>query len=453
MSLLLSLFAAFAAMWGKRWLGSDLRNAGRTMIEHCGDRQRKCDEFKKWRFELYIEAPAIMLYIAIFLLVIGVYVDLGPVNTTLTIALFPMIPLGALFILISFLGTLRRSRYPAVPSSGKKPGSRITAALRSIAAAGTSSYGRLSWSPVLAFLRGLWAGVAPLPSRILRTVVRLPRVVTQHRSRSPPLPITGHTPPQALPTTTTPDTPTIPGTSPWLEHETRTTLCRENASDIRCTSWVLWNMVNQEVLDLAIRLASTIRWFEGGLNILPPYDLIVSTLIACFDPSGKLHPGSRDRAYYSAQAVLWIHIRAERISAELATRFSLPIINYNTSSLFPDRELQDLLETCRLQDTPLVLARMYSIPPGVSLTHLRWRSNALLHLSWAMQEVPDAFGMIDDHVVEGCMDAVPLDAMLNRLLTSCIFLGGAVERDVLKIQDKSYVVSIFHFPILSRCSC
>ena len=40
-SLLVSLLAAFVAMFGKQWLNRYLRNPGGSMIERCGDRQRK----------------------------------------------------------------------------------------------------------------------------------------------------------------------------------------------------------------------------------------------------------------------------------------------------------------------------------------------------------------------------------------------------------------------------
>lgn len=149
MSLLLSLLAAFAAMWGKRWLGDDLRSTGRTMIEHCGDRQRKHDEFKKWRFWIYIEAPPFMLYAAILLLVFGFYVNLATVNTTVFFALAPLVFSGLLYVLASFVGAAQHPHRPTLPvvprNSGKQAGSRIAAAFRSVAA-GICLHKHLSWS-------------------------------------------------------------------------------------------------------------------------------------------------------------------------------------------------------------------------------------------------------------------------------------------------------------------
>ena len=45
---------------------------------------------------------------------------------------------------------------------------------------------------------------------------------------------------------------------------------RTNADDVRCVSWVLRNITDPEALDAAIRLAGTIRWFYGGINVDPP---------------------------------------------------------------------------------------------------------------------------------------------------------------------------------------
>ena len=55
-SLLISLLAAFIAMLGKQWLNRYLRHSGGSMIERCGDRQRKCDGLKKWPLRFFIES-------------------------------------------------------------------------------------------------------------------------------------------------------------------------------------------------------------------------------------------------------------------------------------------------------------------------------------------------------------------------------------------------------------
>jgi hypothetical protein len=138
---------------------------------------------------------------------------------------------------------------------------------------------------------------------------------------------------------------------PWLEptdpdHSSEKT----NTNDVRCVSWILSNITDPEALEAAIRLAGTIRWFEDGLNVEPPYILFVSTLKACFGPTGKVYPGLRDRAYHAAQAVLWIHTLALCKSAEFASRFSLPTIPHDTT--FHDPDLQHLLQIYTGQHYP-----------------------------------------------------------------------------------------------------
>ena len=50
----ISLLAAFIAMLGKQWLNRYLRNSGGSVIERCGDRQRKFDELEKWPFHSFV---------------------------------------------------------------------------------------------------------------------------------------------------------------------------------------------------------------------------------------------------------------------------------------------------------------------------------------------------------------------------------------------------------------
>ena len=466
LSSLLSLLAAFAAMWGKRWLSDDLRSAGETMIERCGDRQRKRDEFKTWRSWMFIESPPFMLSIVIQLLILGVCANAAP-NNTVRIILIPVVILGALYVAASLYGT---NHAPIPVDPWMEAGFRPVAALHSIAAAGISLCKRPLLSLTLTPLYTLWVGIILPLSRIPRAVLSLSRAETWCHSRGLPMPTTQVPTPQlpslrdlwekiqcklllamlrfppTPPLSTAPDTPE---TSSWLEHETQVTLWRTNANDVRCVSWIIWNITSQEVLDLAIQLAGMILWFDEGLGVVPPYKLIISILKACFDSSGRLRPGSRDRAYYCARAALWIGIRAMR--SQGGSGFPRPIIRCN--SLLPDRDLQELLEICGLEDTSRILARMYHIPPDVSPEYLQWTSSALLHLSWAKRNTPGAFDMVGDLAVERYMDTIPSAAIVDRLLASCIFLGRSVDGVVLRIQDKSSVIPYFRTPSRSCCFC
>ena len=403
-SLLTSLLAAFFAMLGKQWLKRYLGNAGGSMIERCRDRQRKCDGLAKWSFHLFIGSPSVMLQISLLLLACGLCRRMWSINIAIARVLIALAAIGVLFYLAT-------------------------------AVAGMLSYACPFQTPASIALQDPWKKVQ---RRLIPVISRWKEAISWTRRtrnkgiwqflhhQSPPI-----TPPESAQVQP----------RPWLTPKDLAIIQRTNADDVRCVSWVLRNITDPEALDAAIRFSATIRWFEDGINVEPPYDLIVSTLEACFDPTATLHPGLGDRAYHSAQAVLWIHVRARCISEKLSRRFPLPTICCNTTSL--NHDLADLLGVYRGLDTPDVVAWMHRITPALTPMHLQWTSNALLHLSWANRSVPDAFNSIHCYPDERDWNNVPLNVMLNLLLTWCIVLGWPVEEEVLKIQDKSCVTSCF----------
>ena len=136
----------------------------------------------------------------------------------------------------------------------------------------------------------------------------------------------------------------------------------------------------------------------------PPYDQIVSALKGCFD----------------VQAVLWIHICAMCVSRELAV-YPLPIIAHDTRSLDPD--LKYLLEICASKDTSDMLVHMHNADLDATPACIQWISNAFLHFSWAHQNVPDVFKILSQGTWTPSERTIPLNELLDYILTSCIFLG------------------------------
>ena len=171
----------------------------------------------------------------------------------------------------------------------------------------------------------------------------------------------------------------------------------------------------------------------------PPYDQIVSTLKGYFDSYGRIYPGSRDRAYHSAQAVLWIHICAMCVSGEFGERFPLPSIAHDAMSL--DLDLKYLLNIYASQNTPKMVYHMYCCNAEATPVCFEWTSNALLHLSWAKHNVPDTFNQLFQFSWYRGYDSIPLNAVLNDLLAFCVFIGRPVEWELLRIQDKRYAIS------------
>jgi len=279
--------------------------------------------------------------------------------------------------------------------------------------------------PWVTSLYSLWENVQ---CRILCVALHLPQI---------------HPPPTLI---TTPE-----ATSPWLTPTALATLRSTNAGDVWCVSWILWNITDPEALDAAIRLAGTIWWFENGLDVEPPYDQIVSTLKGCFDSNGRVYPGSRDRAYHSAQAVLWIHICAMCVSEEFGERFPFPAIVHDATSL--DLDLKYLLNIYASQNAPRMVCWMYCYDGQATPVCFEWTSNALLHLSWAKRNAPDTFKTLFGFSWCRGYNPIPLNAVLSNILAFCIFIGRPVEWELLKIQDKRYAVSFLSVLLLLTLIC
>jgi hypothetical protein len=96
-SLLISLLAAFVAMLGKQWLGSYLRNEGGSVVERCGDRQRKFDGLQKWPLHPFIESLPLMLQISLFLLACGLCRNMWSINPSVAYVLVILTAMGILF--------------------------------------------------------------------------------------------------------------------------------------------------------------------------------------------------------------------------------------------------------------------------------------------------------------------------------------------------------------------
>jgi len=400
-SLLISLLAAFVAMLGKQWLNRYLRNSGGSMIERCGDRQRKCDGLEKWPLRPFVESLPVMLQVALLLLACGLCRHMWSISTPVAYILATLTGLGLVFYL-------------------------------AIVIAGMSSYVCPFQTPASIALRSAWEKVrggifsaSPWTRRMWKRIVR----PLLRRQSLPVIPL---------------ENVQVQRSEPWLKPKDLAIINRMNANDVRCVSWILKNITGPEALDAAVRLAGTIRWFEDGFNVEPPYDLIVSMFEGCFDSTGRLYPGSRDRAYYSGRAMLWIHTLAMCKSEEFARTFPLPTIGYPISAFDPN--LNHLLLVNKAQRPIDRFAWLLWICPGSTPSHSQWISNVLLRLTWANRTTLD-FLFIREYVPSTHETTIPLDAKLNRLLAWCIFLGSPVEEEALKVQDKSCEASHFSLQV------
>ena len=424
-------------MLGKQWLNRYLRHAGGSTIERCGDRQLKCDGLQQWPFHLFVESLPVMLQVALLLLACGLCRYMFSINTAVASVLITLTLLGVVF----YVG---------------------------ITIAGASSYNCPFQTPGSVPLRSLcattWPRLIPIILLTANTLHTLGGIVRRHafstrlssgsirnhvdalsekiqqgiRRARLHLPWLGlislpnpHPPP--LPTIhQSPQLQTPQEVTNWLSPRELAAIRTTNVNDVRCVSWILRNITDPEALDAAIRLAGTIRWFEDGVDTEPPYDIIISAFHACFDSNGEVYPGSRDRAFYSARAILWINTVATCKSEEFALLFPLPTAKYTASA--SNRDLGNLLDAIDMTDRDRTWC-LLGVDERNSPSYIQWTSNLLLHLSWA-QTIPETH-LLDCTPLFRDGASVPLDAVLNYLLMCCNTFGSPVEEKVLKVQDKS----------------
>ena len=405
-SLLISLLAAFVAMLGKQWLNRYLRNSGGSMIERCGDRQRKCDGLEKWPLHFFVESLPVMLQAALLLLACGLCQHMWFINASVARTLISLTGLGVVF-------------YVAIVISG------------------TSSYACPFQTPASTALRGPWKKVR---HGIFSFIIHHKQVLL--RTRQMWNRVRSLLCRQSLPTTIPLGNIQVHQSEQWLKPNDLAIIRRTNADDVRCVPWILRNITDPEALDAAIRLAGMIRWFEDGINANPPYDLIVSTFGTCFDSTRTLYPGSRDRAYYSGRAMVWIHTLAECKSEQFASTFPLPDVEYTTP--VPDPDLEHLLRISLHRSAPFRLKYLFHIDPENSLSYSQWISNLLLHYSWANRtKLNFKYILHSVPITHETKAAIPLNVTLNHLLVWCTFLRSPIGEEALKVQDKSYDISRF----------
>ena len=370
------------------------------MIERCGDRQRKRDGLKKWPLHPLIESLPLMLQAALLLLACGLCRYMWSINTSVACTLVGLTGLGVAF----FIG---------------------------IVIAGMSSYACPFQTPVSTALRGMHERVRPGVKRALSRVRQSRNWSFQRLLRRP-----------SPPTTNSLSGIEVQDTEPWLGPKELDTIHATHAGDARCVSWIIRKITDPEALEAAARLAGTIRWFDGPDPDVP-YGSIVSMFEGCFDPSGRLYPGSRDRAYHSGRAIVWINSLAMCKSEELARTF--PIFSSKGDDPDLDPDLKHLLSFSpgvlrEERHVPWLLATDQERTPS----HTEWTSDVLLCRSWTLGS-QERHEWVLDTILDrhGTKTVAPLRATLNRLLSWCILLGSPPPEEMLKVENKSYDTSCF----------
>ena len=372
------------------------------MIERCGDRQRKCDGLKKWPLHFFIESLPLMLQAALLLLACGLCRYTWSINASVAYTLICLTGLGVVFFV-------------------------------AIVIAGMSSYACPFQTPISTALRGPWKRIRRRVKRAL-SHIRQPRNWRLRRLLRRP----------SVSTTSSLSGVEMQETKPWLKPEDVEIIRMTNASDARCVSWIIRNITDPEALDAAVRLAGTIRWFDGP-EVDVPYDSIVSTFEGCFDPSGRLYPGSRDKAYYSMRTMVWIHGLATCKSVQFGYRFPLSHTHPHRQRTDLDPDLGHLLHANEPSQVAYQnIDRLLVIEPEHTPSHAQWVSDAVLHYCWASRSDWD-YKDWPRWIPKGreTKAIIPLNVTLNRLLAWCIFFGLPPADEALMVQNKSYDTSSF----------
>jgi hypothetical protein len=434
------------------------------MIERCGDRQRKLDGLEKWPFRLFMESLPVMLQIALLLLSCGLSRYVWSVNISVASVVISFTVLGVIFYVgIVIAGTSSYECPFQTPAStalrtlrGKRTTQRLLASLspprmissayvtwRNIQRGLASIYCRIhnavvnsrSWEISLPSISGIATNVGHQAIILLLHVDRALGGVKQRfvqgvrrYKRAMLFPIAHevanyhpHMPP--------------PQDGLLVPVRNIASLRKQNADNARCVCWIIRNITDPEAIDSAIRLAGTIRWFDGDVDVDPPFEFIVSIFEACFDSAKKPYPGMGDRAYFSGRAILHINATATQ---ECAFNYPIPRGYNRYTTKVTNKNLYCVLYwLSRLQfiDITLDPSSLGSTP-----AHSMWMSN--LHVDITLAD-PAFFTSI---TLSTTKDITPLghatDA--NALLSWCIYLGGLVQEETLWADDKSYVVTPPH---------
>jgi len=450
------------------------------MTERCGDRQRKFDGLEKWPFRFFIEALPVMLQIALLLLACGLSRYVWSVNTSVARVVISFTALGLLFYVGIVAAGMSTYECPfQTPASEGLRYLRDSGVIRKLLASTFPSsvislfyaawvntwqhlvsashrvYGitrhslsqEISLSHIASGIHGAAVTVGHqtvilflqidrafgnAKQKLAQRIRRFRRTVRRFR-RSGLLPTTVEDTQHQL------DEPRE-GSRLLLRVRNLETLQKQNLDNARCVCWVLRNITDPEAIDSAVRLAGIIRWFDGDPDHDPPFDLIVSTFEACFDSAKQLYPAMRDRAYFSARAILQINLRARAQSNECASKYPIPEVTSNMSQL-PDPDLHHaiwMLKSNFSSGRPTL-----DFPRAGTNTHdhLLWMSNLFVDVT---RKGPNpALQSYESYLSAAVTNHRAMIA--NTLLLWYMLLGGRVEEETFWATDKSYVVDTLTF--------
>jgi len=466
------------------------------MVERCGDRQRKFDGLEKWPFRLFVESLPIMLQIALLLLTCGLSRYMWSVNTSVAGVVISFTVLGIVFYIgIVVAGTSSYECPFQTPASIGLRHLRDSGTTRKLFASLSPSsvislvyatrrstrrlLARLSLPNVVSLMYATWmdarqwivstsrivygamrhplswevspshivSGIRRMSTRVghqtIILLLRIDRAFGNGKQRlAQEIRRFGRAGLLPLTTKDANHHPHVHQDGPGLRVRVWNleTLRKRNGDNARCACWVLRNITDPEAIDSDVRLAGIIRWFDGNSNHDPPYDSIVSTFEACFDSTKQPYPGMRDRAYFSARAILQINMRARAQSDERASKYPIPAVS-SSSFEHTDPDLHHVIQM--LEHNSGARGFTFHFPSGNTNTHAHslWMLNLFVDLT--RTGANPTLKSYKSYLSTAVTDRRPTIASI--LLVWDMLLGGHVEEETLWAVDKSYAVVLLSF--------
>ena len=430
-SLTTSLFSAFFAMLGKRWVNRYLRNRGGSAAEKSRDRQRKLDGFEKWHFRLVIESLPLMLQLALLLLGYALSRYLWTISHTIAWVIIATTLVGATsYTFLTLAATVDYNCPYQTPPS--------------VFIQGIIRYLRHSNA---AFTRSLRPLLTLLPS-----VRNLPLFFGRLRSGFHSVlegfgcipAITGEA--EHIPLAVV----VVPSTRIFGDISINWDTCK---ADVRCISWVLDSTTDADVIFSTVRFAADMIWYPEVVGSLSPHILADHFLDCLLD--GQVIPGKSGHASSIGMAlasVLSTHLSVEpgnQTLGNLCIRI-LDNVEWAHTSEPMFSLVTAVLRFVACAPTPTAAWRAVgpelfrSMPRHLPTTHQLWLSRIILQTIWRWSHAQDPTVVLNSFVVKSIIRSLRAGdgqtlAILktNSFLTMTISLGLRVDiRDLYAPNNK-----------------
>lgn len=400
-SLATSLFAAFVAMLGKQWVNRYTRNKGGSIVERCGDRQRKLNGLHRWHFHVLMESLPVALQLALLLLGCGLSQYMWAVNRTVASTIISATGFGILFYI-------------------------------AIVVAGAISYECPFQTPLSLVFRafGTHRAFSHLRAFLYASINSVSSCLIALKSRT-----TANISPRSL------DTPLVEhlffSEGGLLKPDRMRFDRRRNLLDALCVSWTLDRITDPEVMDVALRQFMSIQWHAGVPPAASPNQL-TALYRDCFDYRNSLLPGSRDRAYTSGRALVHLYIQSLCASRDMLSDSGLPIDLPTFFTGDADAVSLSSILTGIARGNPF---QGFYMLEGMSMQHFCWISDLCLCLNWVhrKQPLPSTIDPLTFAQQVIAFDGAPKHVLFNCVLMIGMSLGLQVTVDDLFIADKLYV--------------